>query len=92
MASIKISLPDPMHDYVQARIDRGQYASASEYVRDLISRDQGGVENEKRWLRDLDVSVSDTLAEMGAGGGVELDAACNAALADIDGLARSSRA
>lgn len=92
MASIKISLPDSMHDYVQARIDRGQYASASEYVRDLISRDQGGIEDEKRWLRDLDASVSDTLAEMKAGGGVDLDTACNASLADIDGLARSSRA
>jgi len=92
MASIKISLPDPMHDYVQARIDRGQYASASEYVRDLISRDQVGIEDEKRWLRDLDVSVSDTLAEMKVGGGVELDTACKAALADIDGLVRSSRA
>jgi antitoxin ParD1/3/4 len=92
MASIKISLPDPMHDYVQARIDRGQYASASEYVRDLISRDQVGIEDEKRWLRDLDVSVSDTLAEMKVGGGVELDTACKAALADIDGLVRSFRA
>ena len=92
MASIKISLPDPMHDYVQARIDCGQYASASEYVRDLISRDQVGIEDEKRWLRDLDVSVSDTLAEMKVGGGVELDTACKAALADIDGLVRSSRA
>ncbi|MGA1797833.1 type II toxin-antitoxin system ParD family antitoxin [Sphingomonas sp. 4RDLI-65] len=92
MASIKISLPDPMHDYVQARIDRGQYASASEYVRDLISRDQGGVEDEKRWLRDLDMSVSNTLTEMKAGGGVDLDTACNAAMADIDALANSSRA
>jgi len=91
MASIKISLPESVHDYVQARVDRGQYASASEYVRDLISRDQGGVENEQRWLRELDLSVSDTLAEMNAGGGVDLDTACDAACADIGGLARSSR-
>jgi antitoxin ParD1/3/4 len=92
MASIKISLPDPMHDYLQARIDRGQYASASEYVRDLISRDQGSIDDEKRWLRKLDMSVSDTLVEMKAGGGVDLDTACNAALADIDGRVSSSRA
>jgi antitoxin ParD1/3/4 len=92
MASIKISLPDPMHDYLQARIDRGQYASASEYVRDLISRDQGSIDDEKRWLRNLDMSVSDTLVEMKAGGGVDLDTACNAALADIDGRVSSSRA
>ena len=86
MASIKISLPESVHDYVQARVDRGQYASASEYVRDLISRDQGGVENEQRWLRELDLSVSDTLAEMNAGGSVDLDTACDAACADIGGL------
>jgi antitoxin ParD1/3/4 len=92
MASIIISLPDPMRDYVQERIERGQYASASDYVRDLISRDQSGIEDQKRWLRDLDLSVSDTLAEMKAGGGVDLDTACDAACADIDGLARSSRA
>lgn len=92
MASIKISLPDSVRGYVQARIDGGQYASASEYIRDLISRDKGGIENEQRWLRELDLSVSDTLAEMKAGGGVDLDTACDAACADIDGLARSSRA
>lgn len=91
MASIKISLPDPLHDYVQARIDRGQYANASEYFRDLISREQGGVEREERWLRDLDVSVSETLAEMGAGGGVDLDIACNDALANIEGSGRTSQ-
>jgi antitoxin ParD1/3/4 len=90
MASINISLPDPMHDYVQARIERGQYTSASEYVRELISRDQGGVEVKERWLRDLDVSVSETLAEMAAGEGVDLDTACNEALEGIRGSGRPS--
>ena len=40
MATMNISLPDPMRDYVQKRIDSGQYASVSDYVRDLIRRDQ----------------------------------------------------
>ncbi|EXS68001.1 addiction module antitoxin [Sphingobium sp. Ant17] len=40
MATMNISLPDPMRDYVQNRIDSGQYASVSDYVRDLIRRDQ----------------------------------------------------
>lgn len=40
MASMNVSLPDPMRDWVQSRIDSGQYASASDYVRDLIRRDQ----------------------------------------------------
>ena len=40
MASMNISVPDPMRDWVQQRIESGQYASVSDYVRDLIRRDQ----------------------------------------------------
>ncbi|MEL7448754.1 MAG: type II toxin-antitoxin system ParD family antitoxin [Pseudomonadota bacterium] len=40
MAIMNISLPDPMRDWVQAQIDTGKYASSSDYVRDLIRRDQ----------------------------------------------------
>jgi len=84
MASMNISLPDPMRDYVQDRIERGQYASVSDYVRDLIRRDQGAMEDEERWLRDLDVSIATSLAEMRAGEGVDLDAACDAVLVDLE--------
>ena len=40
MASMNISVPDPMRDWVNQRIEKGQYASVSDYVRDLIRRDQ----------------------------------------------------
>ncbi len=40
MASMNISVPDPMRDWVQQRVDTGRYASVSDYVRDLIRRDQ----------------------------------------------------
>lgn len=40
MASMNVSLPDPMRDWVQNRLDSGKYASVSDYVRDLIRRDQ----------------------------------------------------
>ncbi len=40
MASMNVSVPDPMLDWVQQRIESGQYASVSDYVRDLIRRDQ----------------------------------------------------
>lgn len=88
MASMNISLPAPLRAQVQARIDSGQYASASDYVRDLIRRDQQAIDDEARWLRDLDASISDSLAEMRAGGGVDLDTACDSVLAD---LARDGR-
>jgi antitoxin ParD1/3/4 len=92
MASMNISLPDPMRDYVQDRIDSGQYASASDYVRDLIRRDRGGVENEKRWLHDLDGSIAQSLAEMEHGGGIDLDVACDTLRGElemVDGQTRS---
>ncbi len=83
MASMNISLPDPLRDYVQDRIDSGQYASASDYVRDLIRRDQAGVADEERWLHDLDASIAETLAEMRTGGGLDLDATCNSIDAEL---------
>jgi antitoxin ParD1/3/4 len=40
MATMNISLPDPMRDWVQTQIQDGRYSSSSDYVRDLIRRDQ----------------------------------------------------
>ncbi|MFS0774399.1 type II toxin-antitoxin system ParD family antitoxin [Sphingomonas sp. 1P08PE] len=86
MASMNISLPDPMRDYVQRRIDDGQYASISDYVRDLIRRDQGAIDDEQRWLAELDASIAESLAEMHAGSGIDLDQACETVLTDIGSI------
>ena len=40
MASMNISLPDPMKDWVETQTNSGRYDNASEYVRDLIRHDQ----------------------------------------------------
>jgi antitoxin ParD1/3/4 len=40
MATMNVSLPDPMKDWVEERVKSGHYANASDYVRDLIRRDQ----------------------------------------------------
>ncbi|MGL4488100.1 MAG: type II toxin-antitoxin system ParD family antitoxin [Rhizobiaceae bacterium] len=37
---MNISLPDPMKDWVETQIAGGDYASASDYVRDLIRKDR----------------------------------------------------
>jgi antitoxin ParD1/3/4 len=44
MASMNVAVPDPMRDWVEQRIGSGQYASVSDYVRDLIRRDQAQAE------------------------------------------------
>lgn len=40
MASMNISLPDPMKDWVETQAGSGRYDNVSEYVRDLIRHDQ----------------------------------------------------
>jgi len=40
MATMNVSLPDRMKDWVEAQAQTGRYANASDYVRDLIRRDQ----------------------------------------------------
>ena len=40
MATMNVSLPDPMKDWVEAQARSGRYSNASDYVRDLIRRDQ----------------------------------------------------
>ncbi|MFH6783094.1 MULTISPECIES: type II toxin-antitoxin system ParD family antitoxin [Methylobacterium] len=40
MAAMNISPPDPMKDWVEAQARTGRYSNASDYVRDLIRRDQ----------------------------------------------------
>ena len=40
MATMNVSLPDPMREWVETQIESGEYASSSDYVRDLIRQDQ----------------------------------------------------
>ena len=54
MATMNISVPDPMKDWVQAQIDGGKYASSSDYIRDLIRKDQ----QERDKLAALQAAIS----------------------------------
>jgi len=40
MGTMNISLPDPMKSWVEEQSKSGHYANSSDYVRDLIRRDQ----------------------------------------------------
>lgn len=40
MATMNISLPDPMKSWVERQAESGRYGNASDYVRDLIRRDR----------------------------------------------------
>lgn len=40
MATMNVSLPEPLKAWVDAQARSGRYSNASDYVRDLIRRDQ----------------------------------------------------
>lgn len=67
MATMTISLPDPMKDWVEAQVGEGDYASASDYVRDLIRRDRARREyaarHERAWtLEELREKLDESRA------------------------------
>lgn len=40
MATMNVSLPDPMKTWIDARLKDGSFSNTSDYVRHLIRRDQ----------------------------------------------------
>ena len=58
MATMNVSLPDPMKEWVEARARTGRYSNASDYVRELIRRDQERADR----IADLQKLVNEGLA------------------------------
>ncbi len=55
--TMSFALPENMRDYIDARVSAGSYGNTSEYLRELIRRDQH--EQAAQRLRDL---IADGLA------------------------------
>ncbi|MDE0948060.1 MAG: addiction module antitoxin [Sphingomonadales bacterium GWF1_63_6] len=58
MAQMNISLPDGLKSWIEARVAEGRYSSSSDYVRDLVRREQEAEEK----LRILRAAVEEGLA------------------------------
>ena len=58
MAQMNISIPDQLKGWAEARVAEGRYSSTSDYVRDLVRRDQ---EYEEK-LRVLRAAIEEGLA------------------------------
>jgi antitoxin ParD1/3/4 len=67
MTNINVSLPEPMRKWVEAQIKAGRYGNLSEYVRELIRRDQK-LEAEER----LEALLLEGLGSLDAGKGIEI--------------------
>ena len=55
MATMNVSIPDQMRKWVENQIKTGVYSNASDYVRDLIRRDQEYKDKRETLLKALEV-------------------------------------
>lgn len=49
--TMSFALPESMREYIDSRVASGHYGNTSEYIRDLVRRDQE--EQARKRLRDL---------------------------------------
>lgn len=55
MATMNVSLPDLMREWVESQIDTGHYSNASDYIRDLIRQDQELKDKRNMLIKALEV-------------------------------------
>ncbi len=60
---MNISLPDPMKNWVEAQSADGRYANSSDYVRDLIRRDQVKAEKIANMQRLVDEAYASGISD-----------------------------
>lgn len=54
MAQMNISIPDKLKSWVENRVSDGSYASSSDYMRDLVRRDQRTEEARRQLQVEID--------------------------------------
>ena len=55
MATMNVSLPDPMKEWVEDQVGGGLYSNASDYVRDLIRQDQDAQNKRELLVKELKI-------------------------------------
>lgn len=50
MATLNVSLPDQLREWVGTQVQSGRYSSASDYLRDLIRNDLRSQDSDAQWL------------------------------------------
>lgn len=63
MATMNVSLPDPMKDWVEDRTKDGRFANSSDYVRHLIRRDQEREAAIAEMQAEIDKGLASGIAE-----------------------------
>ena len=63
MATMTVSLPDPMKEWIEEQVKRGDYASTSDYVRDAVRKDRERLEaNRPLTAEELQVMLDEAEA------------------------------
>ena len=63
MATMNVSLPDQMKDWVESRSDDGTFANSSDYVRHLIRQDQERAQAIAEIQAEIDKGLASGIAE-----------------------------
>jgi antitoxin ParD1/3/4 len=63
MAQMNISIPDKLKGWAELRVAEGRYSSTSDYVRDLVRRDQEAEEARRRLQAALDEGLASGTSE-----------------------------
>jgi antitoxin ParD1/3/4 len=58
MATMNVSLPDPMKEWVECRLKDGKFSNTSDYVRHLIRRDQERAEAVAEIQKAVDEAIA----------------------------------
>jgi antitoxin ParD1/3/4 len=63
MATMNVSLPDTMKEWVETQARSGRYGNASDYVRDLIRQDQERADKITAMQRLIDEGLASGVTE-----------------------------
>ena len=64
MATMNVSLPSEMKDWVEAQVKTGRYGNSSDYVRDLVRKDQERAEAIEELDRLIEEGIASGVSDM----------------------------
>lgn len=65
MAQMNVSIPDALKGWAESRVAEGRYSSTSDYVRDLVRRDQEHEEARRRLQAAIDEGRASGVSKRG---------------------------
>ena len=63
MPSMSVSLSDKMRGFIKSRVEGGDYHNESEYIRDLVRRDQERLKDEDALEAELDAAEASGVSD-----------------------------